>query len=87
MAVKFELRAKTGTYQKDGQEKVSYMTIGRILETKDGKLMLKMESLPMQWDGWAYMNEPLPKDAQQPQRQAPGAQGSGFDDMDDSIPF
>jgi hypothetical protein len=90
MAIVYELRAKSGTYIKDGQEKISYITIGRILETKDAKLMLKMESLPMNWDGWAYVNTPQPKEAQQqaqPQRQAPEAQGSGFDDMPDDVPF
>jgi hypothetical protein len=50
--------------------------------------MLKLEAVPIGWDGWAYLNDPKPRDGQQApqqrqQRQAP--QGGGFDD--DMPPF
>jgi hypothetical protein len=32
--------------------------------------MLKLESIPIGWDGWAYLNEPRPQEDRQPQRQA-----------------
>jgi hypothetical protein len=47
--------------------------------------MLKLDVVPLKeggWDGWAYLNDPKPKDEGQPRR------GSGFDDMDsDLVPF
>ncbi len=77
---KFNVVAVTGKYtNKDGQEKNSYMTIGSVLETKNGP-MLKIESVPVGWNGWAYLNEP-DKDTK-----APAKRGS-VADMDSDIPF
>lgn len=53
-----EVRAKTG---EDKQGKAIYRTIGRVLDTKNGP-MLKLDSIPLQWDGWAYISDPKPKD-------------------------
>lgn len=58
MAVKYEVTAKAGTYtNKDGEEKNRYHKLGVVIDTKNG-LALKVESLPIGWDGWAYLNEP-----------------------------
>lgn len=88
MSRKYEVVAVTGKYQdRDGNEKSRYMTIGAVIETRNG-LMLKLEASPVGWDGWAYLNDPKPKDGQQ-QRQAPRQQpraDDGMGDMD-SIPF
>lgn len=60
MGVLYKVSAKTGTYTtKDGQEKTRYQEIGVVIQGKTG-LMLKVESLPVGWDGWAYLNEPKP---------------------------
>jgi hypothetical protein len=59
-----EVRAKTGE-DKDG--KAFYKTIGRVLTTQKGQ-MLKLDTMPMNWDGWAYISEPLPKDGQRKTR-------------------
>lgn len=69
-----EVRAKTGE-DKDG--KAFYKTIGRVMETKSGP-MLKLDMVPLGWDGWAYLSDPKPKDGVAPK--------SGRD-ADDSIPF
>lgn len=62
MAVLKEIVAITGKYtNKEGKEKNQYLTIGRIIETKNGEMM-KIESIPVGWDGWAYLNDPRPKD-------------------------
>ena len=53
-----EVRAKTG---EDRDGKPIWRTIGRVMETKNGP-MLKLDTLPLQWDGWAYLSEPKPKD-------------------------
>lgn len=62
MAKVFDVVAVTGTYKdKEGKEKNRYMNIGSVLETKNGT-MLKLDGVPVNWDGWAYLNEPKPKD-------------------------
>lgn len=95
MSKKYEVTAITGKYtDRDGKEKSRYLTIGAVIETKNGP-MLKLEAVPVGWDGWAYLNEPKPREQQSApqttaQRQpAPrgAAVGSGFDDMDSDVPF
>lgn len=90
MARKYEVTAVTGKYtDSTGKEKSRYQTLGSVIETKNG-LMLKLESVPVGWDGWAYLNEPKLRDEQprQQQRQAPSQSSNDFDDMGgDPIPF
>lgn len=58
MAKKFDVTVITGKYKdRDGLDKNRYQTVGVVLETRNG-LMLKLESVPVGWDGWAYLNEP-----------------------------
>lgn len=63
MGIKYEVTAKTGSYtDKQGNEKNRYMRLGVVMETKSG-LALKIEGIPVNWDGWAYLNEPQEKQA------------------------
>jgi hypothetical protein len=83
--IKKEVSCIIGQYTNaQGQNKNRYQRIGSIIETKNGE-MLKLDVVPLKeggWDGWAYLNDPKPKDEGQPRR------GSGFDDMDsDLVPF
>ena len=84
-----EISVITGTYTNaQGQQKNRYQRIGSIIDTKNGP-MLKIDVIPLKeggWDGWAYINEPKPKDDQQPQQHRQAHQGSGFDDMNDDLP-
>ena len=77
----YEVVAVVGKYtNKDGQEKNRYQRLGSVVETKSG-LMLKMDLMPITeqgWSGWAYLNEPKPKE---------GYQGFPKDDFDETIPF
>ena len=98
MSRKYEVTAITGKYtDKNGQEKSRYQTIGAVIETKNGP-MLKLEAVPIGWDGWAYLNEPKREEGERQQSRAPArspapprapapSQGSGFDDMDSDVPF
>jgi hypothetical protein len=61
------LRAQTGA-DKDGKK--FYSNIGRYMETKAGP-MIKLDVIPVGWDGWAYVSDPLPP------------KGQKADDMDD----
>jgi hypothetical protein len=80
MAILKELTAKSGTYtNRDGQEKASYVRCGVMLETRNGPA-LKLEALPVNFDGWIYLHDPKPKE----EKQAPKQQAS---DDSDPIPF
>ena len=81
MAVRYHAIAKTGTYTaKDGTEKTSWTRCGIVVDTKNGGLALKIEQLPVPFDGW--LNFALPKDETQP-AQTTAPQSSESDD----IPF
>jgi len=80
-----EITCVTGSYTtNEGVKKNRYLRIGSIIETKNGP-MLKLDQLPLKeggWDGWAYINDPRPKEGQRP-----ASKGNGFDDMNDDMPF
>jgi len=76
---KYDVTAVTGKYtDSTGKEKNRYMTVGAIIETKNGP-MLKLEAVPLGWNGWAYLNEPRAKGDDAPAR--PMAESDG------DIPF
>ena len=68
-----EITCIVGTYTNaQGQQKNRYQRIGSIIDTKNGP-MLKLDVIPLKegsWDGWAYINDPRPKDDTKPHRQA-----------------
>ena len=65
-AKKYDVVAVTGKFtDAEGNEKNRYMTVGVILDTKNG-FMLKLEAVPTGWDGWAYLNTPREKDGEKP---------------------
>lgn len=59
MAKLYDIRASVGEYQKDGKSIRKYTTIGAVLETKNGGKMIKLDVLPTNWEGFAYLSEPL----------------------------
>lgn len=97
MARKYEVTAITGKYtDQGGQEKNRYQTIGAVIEGKHG-LMLKLEAVPIGWDGWAYLNDPKPREGgapspapaprQQQRAPAPSQQDGGYYDDASDPPF
>jgi hypothetical protein len=65
MAITKEISCVVGTYTNaQGEKKSRYQRIGSIIETQRGE-MLKLDVIPLKeggWDGWAYLNDPKPKD-------------------------
>jgi len=63
-----ELSCIVGTYTNaKGEKKNRYQRIGSIIQTQRGE-MVKIEVIPVKeggWDGWAYINDPKPKDGYQ----------------------
>jgi hypothetical protein len=74
------LRAKTGTYtdRQTGKEKNSYMTVGYVLE-KDGDEIIKIDAIPVDFNGWLYRGDLPSKQDQAPQQ--------GGDFASEDIPF
>lgn len=60
MPVQYDVIAVTGTYQKGNEEKKRWTKLGVVLQGKNG-LSLKLETIPLGWDGWATLAEPRQK--------------------------
>lgn len=83
--LKYEVVAQIGTYKdRDGNEKQKTLRIGAILQTEKG-FVLKLDAVPVGWEGWAYLNEPKPREEKPKQKYD---QNSGaFADFGDDIPY
>jgi len=98
--VKYEAVATIGRYKDrtTGGERKHYQKVGTVFESEDGRLSLKLDTLPVgpQWSGYLSFFEPRPRDA----RSVPGHGGRSADqngappppdvraeDVDDDIPF
>lgn len=80
-----KLRARTEKYKdrQTGQEKQGYATMGYLLAKDDGTQMVKIDSIPVGFDGWIYFGDLDSKPAQQADQ---GQQANdGFESED--IPF
>ena len=78
MAIKYDIVATNGEYEKDGQTKKRYVNMGRVIEMKNGSLALKIDSVPVNWDGWAYLNTPKERE---------GSGGNYGGHSTDDVPF
>jgi hypothetical protein len=84
MAIRYDAIAKNGTYTKDGVEKNKWVKVGVVVDTKNGGLALKIEQLPVPFDGWLQLAEPKAKE-QAPSQE--NTQAPSQSSMDDDIPF
>ena len=63
MGIKYDCIVKNGTYtDKMGNEKNRWQKIGVCVDTKQGGLAIKLEAIPVAWDGWISLAEPKPKE-------------------------
>jgi hypothetical protein len=83
MAIRYDAIAKNGTYTKDGVEKNKWVKVGVVVDTKNGGLALKIEQLPVPFDGWLQLAEPKAKEQAPSQEYAQAPSQSPNDD----IPF
>jgi hypothetical protein len=61
MAVLKDVIAKGGSYTtSNGEEKVRFVRCGVMMETKNGPA-LKLDAMPVNFDGWLYLRDPKPK--------------------------
>ena len=89
MGVKYNLVAKTGEYTNNkGETKARWSRVGVVLETNNGGLAIKIENIPLGWDGFANMAEPDAKEEKgEQQSKAKASSSKGIEDMEDDIPF
>jgi hypothetical protein len=83
MAKKFDA-VVTQRYSQNGEDKKRYINVGAVFEGEKG-LSLKLDSIPVQFDGWINFYEPRPRDDQpaKPTEAAP----TGGDPFKDDVPF
>ena len=67
-----------------GEEKKRWVKCGVVMETSSGGMALKLESLPVKFDGWLQFYVPKPKDTTQQPNSAPAPQQPAGED---DIPF
>jgi hypothetical protein len=85
MAVKYHAKVANGTYtDKTGKEQTSWLTVGKVIQKQNGKFCLKMDAIPVAFDGWIQFFDP-PQDDQVKSKADPPRE---FDNMpDDDIGF
>jgi hypothetical protein len=83
MAVKYRVSATTGEYtDREGNTKKRYVDLGVVMDTKNGGLMLKLEAIPVGWDGCAWLNEPKERE-----ERTGGRNREKQFNPDDDVPF
>lgn len=82
MAIRYEVVASAGVYKdREGNDKRRWHKCGVVMDTKNGGLALKLESLPIPFDGWLNLWEPKAKEDAPAPKKSRGS--SGFDDLDE----
>jgi hypothetical protein len=88
MPVIFEVVAHGEKYiTADGQEKSRLINIGKIITKANGKQSLKLDTIPMNWDGWAMLLEPRPKDDAPPAARPASKPRTTYPDDSGDVPF
>lgn len=86
-----KITAVIGEYEKDGQKKKRYAQIGTLLVRDDGSYAIKLDTLPVNWDGWGSCwdfdeeKKQAYQEGVQQAKQAAQPTGGDFDDSD--FPF
>lgn len=79
----YRVSAKGDTYKdSQGNDKVRWVDCGVVFESKNG-MAVKLEALPVKFDGWLQLFEP--KDKEQGQQQPQQAAAKSI--PDDDVPF
>lgn len=65
---------------RDGTEKTQWIKIGVLGTSQSGREWIRLESIPVGWDGMAQVFE-------QEQQERPRAPARDLDSLDDDVPF
>jgi hypothetical protein len=87
MKHKYDVVASMGKYtdKKTGEEKYKNQKIGVIVEKDNGHLDIKLELVPVGWNGWASLYPAKMNEGQYQQAKESVQAAGGFEE--DSIPF
>ena len=57
---KFDLVAKVGEYELNGEKKARWFTCGAVFENEKGQLSAKLNGIPVggEWNGWLNLSLP-----------------------------
>ena len=60
---KYDLVAKVGEYESNGEKKARWFTCGAVFENEKGQLSAKINGLPVgsEWNGWLNLSMPSEK--------------------------
>jgi len=88
MSVKYDV-VHGENYEKNGEEKTRWTKCGVVLETRSGRLALKLEMIPVGFSGWFQLFDPnQDKDKKQSEQQGgQRQQGAPPVDFDADVPF
>lgn len=73
--------ARGEEYQdRNGNQKVRWINCGAMFKNNEGKVSIKLDSLPVNFDGWLSLFDPKPRKEAAPQTENPAP-------FDDDLPF
>lgn len=76
---------------REGNEKTRFINVGKLFTRDDGSLTLKLDSVPVGFNGWINFYEPKDKEGdgktERPRRGGGGANQARGGDPGDEIPF
>ena len=87
--MKYDIKYAAREYESQGQKKTYWTTHGTVW-VENGKMKIKLDSIPAPFDGWFQCFEQrtdAPASFSAPPVARPVKASSGFDDMPDDIPF
>ena len=87
--MKYDIKYAAREYESQGQKKTYWTTHGTVW-AENGKMKIKLDSVPTPFDGWFQCFEQktdAPVSFSAPPVARPKRVDSGFDDMPDDIPF
>ena len=82
----YEVSAKGDTYKDKttNEDRTRWVKCGIVMESKNGGLAIKLEALPVKFDGWLQCYVPKEKEQAPQPEQAPATAGN---ENPDDIPF
>lgn len=82
-----EVTAVLGEYvNAQGETKKKYQKIGAIIDSKHGP-MLKLDVIPLEWSGYAFINDPYDKEKPRAAEPRPNRNRDMPMEDDSDIPF
>lgn len=78
----YDAVVSTGKYtDQSGKEKNRYLTVGAVMQNDEGRMSLKLEAVPVNFNGWINFYEP------RQEKKSKQAERSANDEPNDEIPF